>query len=394
MTRPAIHLQTGTHKRLVHGHPWGYSNEIRMDAAAKAIPAGSLVRVLQASGEAVGVATFNPHVLISVRLLSRDAGADLDAAFFRARFARALALRSRLFAKPYYRLVHAESDGLPGLIVDRFGDVLVAQFNTAGMDRLREPIVEALRSLLSPRAIIARNDSPSRGTEGLGLSVELVHGELGGLVTLEENDAKFFCDPLDGQKTGWFYDHRPNRAFIAGLARGKRVLDLYCYAGAFSVPCALAGATQVTAVDRSEQALAMAARSAETNGVQERIELRRGEVFRELEAMVKARQQWDIVIADPPAFVKSRKDLAQGLRGYRKLARMAADCVAPSGLLLIASCSHNVDTPAFALEVSRGLTEAGRTGRIIFSGGAGPDHPVHPFLAESAYLKCQVLELD
>lgn len=392
--RPQLQMQAGRHKRIRNGHPWGYSNEIVMTPAVKALPGGTLVTLRASDGEGLGTFFFNPHVLICLRQLTREMDADIDEAFLAERFAAALKLRERLFDRPFYRLVHAESDALPGLIVDRFGDVLVVQANTAGMDRLMPEITAALLSLLSPRAIVARNDSAARQTEGLEGEVRLVHGSLEGGISLEENGCTFFCDPLGGQKTGWFYDHRPNRAFVAKLAKGASVLDLYCYGGAFSMPVAKAGARRVVSMDRSAGAIELVRRAAEANGVADIVEAREAEVFRALEEMGGRGEKFDIVIADPPAFIKSRKDLAAGLRGYRKLARLAAQRVAPGGILLMASCSHNAEPAAFALEVARGVAEAGRTGRILHVGGAGPDHPVHPFLAESEYLKCRVMQLD
>lgn len=392
--RPEVRIKPNGHGRLARGHPWLFSNEIEMDPETRALPPGGVVRLVRADGKPAGTAMFNPRTLIAARLLTPDPFAEIGTEFLAGRLRRALALRERLFDAPFYRLVHAEADGLPGLVIDRFGDVLVVQENTAGMDRLEGPLLEALDAAVAPSAVLLRNDTPARQLEGLPLDTRMAKGALDGPIRLEENGAAFFIEPLGGQKTGWFYDHRVNRAFVASLSAGARVLDLYCYAGAFSIPCARAGARSVLGIDRSEAALALASRAAEANGVAERCRFERAEVFGLLERFAASGERFDVVIADPPAFIKSRKDLAAGLRGYRKLARLAASVVAPGGFLLAASCSHHAETSAFAAEVARGLSEAGRTGRILRTSGAGPDHPVHPFLPESAYLKALTIALD
>ena len=391
---PVVSLLPGRHKRAEQGHPWLYSNEIQMDKAAKALPPGSLVRLAAGSGKPLGVATFNPHALIAARIVDRDPACVVDRAFIAARLEAAIALRHRLYPEPFYRAVHAEADGLPGLVIDRFGDIVVAQLNTAGMARLEGEIVGALAPVLEPKAIVLRNDGAGRKLEGLAEEVRLASGALDGAVEFVENDTRFFADPMAGQKTGWFYDQRENRRAVAALAKGCRLLDAYCFAGGFAVTAARVGASSVVAIDRSETALALAGRAAAANSVEARCRFVRAEAFAELERLAAAGERFDIVVADPPAFVKSKKDLGAGLRGYRKLARLAASVVAPNGMLFIASCSHNVGVAEFAEAVRRGVFDAGRTGRILQSTGAAPDHPVHPFLPESAYLKSELLALD
>jgi 23S rRNA (cytosine1962-C5)-methyltransferase len=392
--RPVVSLLPGGHRRAEGGHPWIYSNEIQMDAAAKAVASGSLVTCKRADGRALGVAMFNPHTLLAARLLDRDAARPIGRRFIARRLERALKLRERLYSAPFYRLVHAEADGLPGLVVDRFGPVLVVQQNAAGMERLEPVVVDALTALVSPSAIVLRNDSPARVLEGLPQEVRVVLGAVDGPVTVEENGTAFLADVLAGQKTGWFFDQRDNRAFVAGLCAGARVLDLYCYSGGFAVAAARAGATSVTGIDRSEAALALAAETAASNGVAGICDFRRAEVFAEAASLASAGERFDVVIADPPAFARSRRDVPAALRGYRKLARLAAGLTAPGGFVFVASCSHNVAAADFAEAVRRGLADAGRTGRILREAGAGPDHPVHPALPETAYLKSQVLALD
>jgi 23S rRNA (cytosine1962-C5)-methyltransferase len=393
-SRATVTLQPGRQKRAEGGHPWIYSNEIAMDAAAKALPPGGLVTVRKADGKGLGVATFNAHPLVSARLLSRDATQRIDRTFFVRVLRRALVLREKLFATPYYRLIHAEADGLPGLVVDRFGPALVCQFNTAGMALLEADVLAALDQVLSPEIVVLRNDSPARLAEGLTTEVRVAKGEIAGPIELLENGSRFQADLVGGQKTGWFFDQRDNRRVMASLARGGRVLDLYTFAGGFAVQAAVAGARDVVAIDRSEPALVLATAAAALNGVAERCSFQRGEAYAELERLAQAEERFDTVIADPPAFVKSKKDLASGLRGYRKLARLAAAVTAKGGVLFIASCSHNADLPSFADAVRRGIAETGRNSRILRTSGADADHPVHPALPESAYLKAQVYMID
>ena len=392
--RPSVVLLPGRERRAARGHPWVYSNEIRMDPAAKELAPGTLVTLRRADESAFGVAMFNPHTLLSARLLDRDSARSIGRSFFARRFERALKLRERLFDAAHYRLVHAEADGLPGLVVDRFDRVLAVQSNTAGMARLEPVVLETLDELLSPEAIVLRNDSPARALEGLSSEVRVARGSLEGPVSVHENGAVFWADPVAGQKTGWFFDQRDNRRFVADLARGARVLDLYCFSGGFAVQAARASANAVLGIDRSEPALALAAAAAERNGVGETCTFRRAEVFVEAARLAAGGERFDIVIADPPAFAKSRRDVPAALRGYRKLARLAASVTAAGGILFFASCSFNVDEAEFAEAVRRGLADAGRSGRIVRAAGADADHPIHPDLPETAYLKTLTLALD
>ncbi|HTV88405.1 MAG TPA: class I SAM-dependent rRNA methyltransferase [Stellaceae bacterium] len=394
VARPVVTLAPGGQRRAEAGHPWIYSNEIRMDEAAKALPPGTLVTLRRADERPFGVATFNPRTLISARLFDRDASREIGRRFFLRRLERALKIRERLYDRPFYRLIHAEADGLPGLVVDRFGDVLAAQANTAGIDRLLPAVIGALRDMLSPAAIVLRNDSSARTLEGLPLETSVALGATDGPIELEENGAVFFADILAGQKTGWFFDQRDNRAFIAGIAVGASLLDLYCCSGGFAVAAARRGARSALGIDRSEPALALAARAAAHNGVSEICEFRRADIFAETAALAGKGERFDIVVADPPAFARSKREAPAALRGYRKLARLAAQLTAPGGFLFLASCSYNVGAAEFADAVRRGLQDAGRAGRILRSAGTGPDHPVHPALPETAYLKSLTLALD
>lgn len=389
MSRKSIILPKGRRARA--GSPWIFSNEIRMDEAAKAITPGSVVNVRGEDGRAFGTGYFNPKSLIAIRLFSDDCDVAIDRDFFTARLKRALTLRDSIYDRPFYRLVHAEGDGLPGLVIDRFDDTLTVQVGTAGMERQIETLIQSLEIVLKPKTIMLRNDAPSRGLEGLDSYVKTAKGT-GHRIAVEENGTRYIADLAEGQKTGWYYDQRDNRAFIARLAKGKTVLDAYSYTGGFGILAAKSGAKEVVCLDSSAPALAIAEESARSNGVT--IQAVKADVFEELERLKAAGETFDIVLTDPPPFVKSKKDLEPGAKAYRKLARLAADVTAPGGLMMIASCSHNIPPERFAQECAQGLLRAGRRAALIRQSGAGPDHPVHPLLPESAYLKALAYALD
>lgn len=371
--------------RVKGGYPWVFASDIRMSSALELAEPGTLVALADARGRGLGVGYYHPRAALACRILAHDPRVSVDAAFFRRRFAEALRKRETAFGVPYYRLVHSEGDFLPGLIVDRYGDVLVCQTTTAGMERLKPLWVPALRETLAPRAVVHRDDAPTRAREGLPLGV-VVEGDLPPMpIPVEENGARYFADLLRGQKTGWFYDQRANRRHVAELAAGKTVLDLYAHTGGFGVAAAIFGAAHVTLADASASALALARQAAEKNGVAERCAFVEGDVFRLLPAWIAAGKTGDVVIADPPAFAKDKRNLAAGLRGYEKLARLCAGLVAPGGVLFIASCSHHAAPEAFRKAVEKGL--AGRSFRLLRKAGADTDHPAHPQLPENAYLK-------
>lgn len=391
---PIVKLLPGKHKRVKSGHPWVYSNEVARRDLPDGLEAGALVRIVGDNGEVYGAAMFNPHSLLAARILERDGDGLFDGEFLTGRLRRALALRERLFDAPYYRLVHAEADGLPGLIIDRYGDAAVVQFNSAGMDRRRDAVLAALDGVIELKTVVLRNDSAGRAFEGLEREVSTFRGDGAAPVWLRENGAWFVTNLESGQKTGWFFDQRDSRAFVAHLAKGARVADFYAYGGGFGIQALCAGASSATLIDSSQGALDRAAESARRNDVAEACQFVKADAFEEMQRQCDAGQQYDIVVADPPAFVKSRKDLRAGSRAYQKLTRLAARLVAPGGILFAASCSHNVTPDLFADCVRKGLADARRSGRILRHAGAGADHPIHPHLPESAYLKSLTLQLD
>jgi len=390
--RPTIRLKPREGRRARAGAPWIFSNEIVMDASAKSLPPGSLVNVVGDDGRSFGAGTFNPGTLIAVRLLDAPVAMEIDCEFLARRLGHALAVRQALFDAPYYRLVHAEGDFLPGLVIDRFGETLVVQIATAGMELLLDPLLEALDRVIAPQCVVLRADVPLRALEGLPLYSRVAKGHQSSQLHVEENGARYFADPTAGQKTGWYYDQRDNRAFVARLAAGRSVLDAYCYTGGFAILAARSGAREVSGIDSSAPALRLAEEAAIANGAACRFV--KSDVMEELERLANAGETFDVVIADPPPFVPARKDLEAGAHAYRKLARLAAGTTRAGGYVALASCSYNMPADRFAQECAIGIARAGRRGALIRQAGAGPDHPVNPMLPESSYLKTLVYALD
>jgi len=390
---PLVRLRPGKDRRVLEGFPWVFANELEIDPAARNIPPGATVRLADPRGRPLALAGFNVHSLIAGRVLSLDPAERIDAGFVRARLAAALSYRERMVGGSFYRLVHAEADGLPGLIVDRCGEVLVVQANTAIADRLLPEITSALQELLSPRAIIGRNDAAARHQEGLPVEIRMLAGDAPGRIPIEEAGFPYLADPMGGQKTGWFFDLRDARSLLTGFVRpGMRMLDVYCHTGGFSLPAARAGAS-VLGIDRSKPALDLAEAAAAEAGLIGRCRFERRDALEALERLEREGSRYDIVIADPPSFAKNRKDLPAALAAHRRLAEAAARRVDAGGLLFLATCSHHLPGPEFLDACASGIAAAKRLSRLAYSGGAAPDHPVHPLLPETAYLKWHVFAL-
>jgi 23S rRNA (cytosine1962-C5)-methyltransferase len=390
--RPTVKLRPGKGKRLAEGAPWAYADEIAMDRRTRALAPGTLARLAEGA-EALGLAAVNPESQIAARLLDPDPEAAIDGDWFARRIAHALALRAALFDAPFYRLVHAEGDGLPGVVADRFGDALVLQPNAAWADRLVEPLSEALLDVTGCARLVLNATARVRRLEGLGEHLTVARGALDGPVPVPMNGATYMADLAGGQKTGLFYDQRPNHAFVASLAEGKAVLDVFSHVGGFALAALAAGAARAVAIDSSAPALALAEDGARRTGVDARFETRRDDAFDALAALVAETARFDIVVCDPPAFAPNRGALANGLRAYRRLARLAAPLVAPGGWLVLCSCSHAADPESFRRACHAGIRRAGREGQLVRSGRAGPDHPQHPALPETSYLKALAFRL-
>ena len=383
-----LRLKKNEDRRLRAGHVWVFSNEVDIIATPlTSFEAGQPVRIEDAGGKPIGTGYVNPRTLICARLVSRDPAMVLDQSLLVHRLNIALSLRVRLFAQPYYRLVFGDADGLPGLVVDRYGDVAVVQITTAGMERLKAEIVAALEKVIRPRAILLRNDSASREIEGLPIYVETALGDVPDKVLLEENGVRFEAPLIEGQKTGWFYDHRMNRARLRHYVRDKRVLDMFCYLGAWGLQAADAGARQVECVDTSAKAVEWTRANAELNGVADRVSVIEADAFDALKDLRARREHFDVVILDPPAFIKRRKDIKEGARAYQRLNQMAMQVLAKDGILVSASCSFHLkraELQEILLQTSRHVD---RYIQIIEQGHQGPDHPVHPAIPETSYLK-------
>ena len=391
---PLLRLKKNEDRRLRSGHLWVFSNEVDIAVTPlKGFAPGDLVVIENARGEPLGTAYVNPESLIAARILSRDIRRPIDRAFFAKRLERALTLREWAYGEPYYRLIYGESDGLPGLVIDRFGDVFVLQTNTAGMESLQDTVIAALEHTFSPRAIVIRNTSGLRALEGLESYSRLARGQLDESVEIRENGARFRVDPLEGQKTGWFFDHRDNRAALARWCNDKRVLDLFAYTGAWSLPAALAGAASVECVDASVPALELAAENARLNGVSDRLSFTVADVFDFLRQAREERRHYDVIVLDPPAFIKRKKDVAKGLEAYRRLNQAALQVLAPGGLLVSASCSFHLTRESLHDLLRASARHLDRHMVFLGRGGQAADHPVHPAIPETDYLKafyCQV----
>ncbi|MEQ1620212.1 MAG: class I SAM-dependent rRNA methyltransferase [Methylococcales bacterium] len=388
MAHPELYLKKNEDKRLRKGHTWVFSNEVdTQKSPLEKFTAGELVQVIGADGKGLGTAYINPQALICARLLSRKTNLKVGSNFFKERISTALNIREKLFAKPFYRLIYGESDGLPGLVIDRFGSVLSLQITTAGMEQRKEALFTALIELLAPEAIILKNDNGHRLLEGLSQESELAYGKLPEPLIIEENDAQFVVDILGGQKTGWFYDHRSSRAQLAGFAKDQRVLDLFSYTGAWSIPAALAGASEVICVDASQGALTLAEENARLNQVQDRMQFVRSDVFDFLKQARLDNQLYDIIVLDPPALIKRKKDFKLGYEAYRRLNHLALQVLSKNGILISASCSHHL-TRENLHEILRSSARHIDRHLVFFaSGGQGPDHPIDPAAPETEYLK-------
>ncbi len=377
-----------------HGFPWVYTNELVMDRRTKGLAPGSFAVLEDANRAPMGVVTVNPVSKIGARMMSRDADTIIDEDWIAIRLRAALALRERLFGDPFYRLVHAEADGLPGVVIDRFGDTAVVQPNAAWSEAMIGPLVSALVAVTRVTCVIKNATGRARTLEGLNEETTVVLGAAPAEpIAVPMNGAVFMADVMGGQKTGLFFDQRPNHAFAAGLARGGRVLDMFCHVGGFGLTALAAGAAHAVLVDGSAPALDLARRGAVAMGAETRVTCRKGDAFDTLAALASENEVFDLVVCDPPAFAPSKKALDPGLRAYERTARLAAPLVRPGGTLMLCSCSHAVDLAAFRSACARGIGKAGREGAIVYTGFAGPDHPVLPQLAESGYLKALAFRL-
>ncbi|MDX9873276.1 MAG: class I SAM-dependent rRNA methyltransferase [Spongiibacteraceae bacterium] len=390
---PPLYLIAQAERRLKAGHLWIYSNEIDTSRSPlREFEPGAQVQVMNPAGKPLGIAYVNPHTLIAARLISRDH--LLDKSLLVHRLQVALSLRERLFDTPHYRLVYGDADLLPGLVVDRYGDYLVVQLNTAGMERVRNAVIDALVQVLAPRGILFRNDSRVRAGEQLESSVEVVHGEVPAEIEVIENGCRFHTSVQEGQKTGWFYDHRVARSRLPHYVAGRRVLDVFSYIGGWGIQAAVAGASEVVFVDASGPALERVGINAELNGVADRCNGVQGDATAVLRDLIARGERFDTIILDPPAFIPRRKDQKVGQQAYRRINELAMRLLSRDGLLVSASCSLHLTREQLVDLIRAAGRHVDRHVQILEQHGQGPDHPVHPAIPETAYLKsvfCRVL---
>ncbi|MEM6564532.1 MAG: class I SAM-dependent rRNA methyltransferase [Pseudomonadota bacterium] len=392
---PVVRLRPKANSRaLRHGFPWVYNNELVIDRRTKALAPGSIAVLEDAERKPIATVAVNPLSKIICRVLDRDLDCAVDQAWLVAKLHKALRVRDRYYQQPYYRLVHAEADGLPGLVIDRFADSVVVQPNAAWIEGLLPQLTSAVQEVLGVETVLKNASGRTRKLEGLDDVNAVLAGHSPDAPTaVPMNGATYFADLTGGQKTGLFFDQRGNHAFTANLAQGARVLDVFSHVGGFALACLAGGAVSALAVDGSEPALSLARRGADTSGFDERFDARCGDAFDVLSDLGAEGAKFDIVICDPPAFAPSKQALDAGLRAYERVARLATKLVAQDGILVLCSCSHAADLAAFRAACVRGIGRSGRHATILHSGFAGPDHPQLPQLAESGYLKSLFFQL-
>ena len=392
---PALYLKRGEDTRLRAGHLWVFSNEVDVKRSPlTGFEPGAACVIVDAHDKPLGVGYVNPNSLICARLVNRGIAHAIDRSLIVHKLNVALALRERLYAEPYYRLVFGESDGLPGLTVDRFGDVIAAQITTAGMERMKDDIAAALVKVIKPAAIVWKNDSGIRTLEQLPSYADIGYGELNAPVITREAGLEFEVDIIGGQKTGWFYDQRANRDLLAPLVREARVLDVFSYLGGWGLHAAAAGAREVTCVDASASAVEAIKRNAARNGLADRVSAVKADAFEHLKALREARERYDVVILDPPAFVKRKKDFSEGRLAYRRINEMAMQILAKDGILITCSCSYHMSRTALLDAIQQGARHLDRHVQVLAQLQQAPDHPMHPAIPETDYLKgyiCRVV---
>ena len=384
-----VHLKQKEDRRILRGHPWVFSNELR-EVPKDCVP-GDIVDVVDHAGRFIGRGYINPRSLIAVRILTRKQE-DIDIDFLRRRISAARALRASLGFGESYRALYSEGDGLPGLIVDKYADTLVLQALTAGIDRLLDDIIAALKEEYSPDAVVLRNDAGSRELEGLVQETRVVLGSVTGPVVIEESGIAYEVDVLEGQKTGFFFDQRENRLALRDYARGRRTLDCFCYVGAWALSAARYGAPEVIGIDSSEKAVALAAANAARNNLSARFMT--ADVFDELRSLERKREHFGLIILDPPAFVKSRAKVREALKGYKEINLRAMRLLEPGGILATCSCSHHIDEALFREMLIDAAYSAGRQARVLEMRSQARDHPVLLAARETQYLKCAMLVID
>lgn len=380
-------------KRVRFGYPWVYNDEVVLDRRTKSQKPGSIVQLNASDGEVLGLGAFHPESKITIRMLARETNISIDRGWLEDKITRALALREKLYDKPYYRLIHAEADGLPGVVADRFGDVISVQPNAAWADALFDDLAEALRAVTGVASIYKNASGRARKLEGLDDESAFWSKPIEGPVPVEMNGATYFADLVDGQKTGLFYDQRDNHAFAARLAKDGSVLDVFSHVGGFGLAALAAGAKEVLAIDSSAAALELATRGAAAMQRSAEFAIQKGDAFAEMQSLIDADGRFDTVICDPPAFAPAKPALEAGLRAYERVARLGARLVEKGGFLCLCSCSHAASPELFREASLRGVARAGREVQVLHEGAAGPDHPAHPHLAESSYLKALFLRV-
>ncbi|QIR85147.1 RSP_2647 family RNA methyltransferase [Paracoccus sp. AK26] len=393
---PVLRLRPKSKPQAIrHGFPWVFADEAVLDRRSRAIPAGGFAVLEDAERKPLGLVTVNPNSKIVGRMMDADPQALIDGNWLKTRLARALQMRERLYDAPFYRLVHAESDGLPGLVIDRFGDAAVIQPNAAWADRMAPQIADALAEVAGVTTVILNGQGRARGLEGLEERMEVLRGEAPTEpVAVPMNGATYLADLMGGQKTGLFFDQRPNQAFAQRLAKDASVLDVFSHVGGFGLAALAAGAARATCVDGSAAALDLAKGGAARMDASGRLETIQSDAFKAMEKMADEGRRFDVVVCDPPAFAPAKPALEAGLRAYERVAKLAAPLVAPGGYLVLCSCSHAADLTAFRNVSARGIGRGGRRGVLIHTGQAGPDHPMLPQLAETGYLKALFFRLD
>ncbi|MDO5621594.1 MAG: class I SAM-dependent rRNA methyltransferase [Paracoccus sp. (in: a-proteobacteria)] len=392
---PVVRLRPKANARATrHGFPWVFADELVTDRRTRALSPGTFARLEDDQRRPLALVTVNPASKIIARVMDMDAGAEINADWLRARLSRALAMRETLFDQPFYRLIHAEADGLPGTIIDRFGDAAVIQPNAAWADAAAPLMAEVLAEIAGLNCVVMNGQGRARGLEGLEERSEILIGSQPDPVQVPMNGAIYMADLIGGQKTGLFFDQRPNHAFAQRLAKGARVLDVFSHVGGFGLAALAAGAEHATCVDGSAAALTLARQGAEAMGAADRLETLQGDAFAQMEKLAEAGMRFDLVICDPPAFAPSKQALEAGLRAYERVAKLAAPLVAPGGYLGLCSCSHAADLTAFRNASARGIGRGGRRMQLLHTGQAGPDHPTLPQLAETGYLKALFFRLD